>query len=119
MLETQVRNPQSHPQKTQYWIKVYTKNPFCIYFWGPFKQHDDALCEKELYVTHLLNQGKEVVTDFLLQPESCLGTVNSCTLSHQDWLLEMLQDELKINIPHGDIDASQIIERHSVNDPYL
>jgi hypothetical protein len=40
-----------------WWIEITTKNPACIYYFGPFANHHDALSQRDGYLEDLIQEG--------------------------------------------------------------
>jgi Domain of unknown function (DUF1816) len=82
-----------------WWTKIYTINPFCIYYFGPFEEENNAQNSNFGYVEDLENEGTKVVFVKLkyLIPEKL--TVEFKNLSHVQWLHELMQDSLMLKLP--------------------
>jgi hypothetical protein len=51
----------SNATELAWWTKIYTKAPFCIYYFGPFDRVEEANDSKFGYIEDLENEGAEVV----------------------------------------------------------
>jgi hypothetical protein len=40
-----------------WWIQITTKNPACLYYFGPFVSHRDALSQRDGYLEDLIQEG--------------------------------------------------------------
>jgi hypothetical protein len=87
-------------KQSMWWTKVYTTNPFCIYYFGPFDQMVDAQSSRFGYIEDLESEGAKVVFVKLTQliPQSL--TVEFRNLSHVRWLHELMQDTLMLRLPY-------------------
>jgi Domain of unknown function (DUF1816) len=81
-----------------WWTKVYTKVPFCIYYFGPFNNADDAKNSRFGYIEDLENEGSTVVFIRFLQLNPQHLTVEYENLSWVRWLHEMMQDSLRLKV---------------------
>lgn len=115
------RISQLHTQavSTQYWTKIYTKHPFCIYFYGPFSTLEQAEQTQESYVNQLELNGKKVVSCFQVQPSIQQTVLDSCSMNHMHWLHDLMQDYLRLQVTHLDKENPTVIEHHSQFDAFI
>jgi Domain of unknown function (DUF1816) len=90
----------SNATELAWWTKIYTKAPFCIYYFGPFDRVEEANDSKFGYIEDLKNEGAEVVFIKYLQLNPKNLTVEYKNLSWVRWLHEMMQDSLKLKVLH-------------------
>jgi Domain of unknown function (DUF1816) len=90
----------SNATELAWWTKIYTKAPFCIYYFGPFAQVEEANDSKSGYIEDLENEGAEVVFIKYLKLNPKNLTVEYKNLSWVRWLHEMMQDSLMLKVLH-------------------
>jgi Domain of unknown function (DUF1816) len=90
----------SNATELAWWTKIYTKDPFCIYYFGPFAQVEEADDSKFGYIEDLENEGAEVVFIKNLQLNPTNLTLEYKNLSWVRWLHEMMQDSLMLKVLH-------------------
>jgi Domain of unknown function (DUF1816) len=94
MLEENV----STSTELMWWTKLYTKNPFCIYYFGPFAKIEDAENSRFGYIEDLEKEGSTIVFLRFLQLNPQNLTVEYKNLSWVRWLHEMMQDSLMLKV---------------------
>ena len=118
MLVAHSPQKESAPLQQQYWAKIYTITPYCIYFFGPFSSPHQAEIGQAHHISRLEDSGQSVVYSFIIQPSSPDIQVDSCQLAHRDWLHTLMEDALHIKIPVSLDKAPQLIEHHTLQDAY-
>lgn len=116
LLEKMPMYRQSIPQ---YWIKIFTKHPYCIYFFGPFSSEEAAICANGQYEAQLQAQGKQVVACFCVSPTLSDEPLDSCVMGHNHWLQALMEDYLHMKVVYTREDSPTVLEHHSVQDAYL
>ncbi len=81
-----------------WWTKIYTKEPFCIYYFGPFDRVEEANDSKFGYIEDLEHEGAQVVFIKYLQLNPKNLTVDYKKLSWVRWFHEMMQDSLMLKV---------------------
>lgn len=89
----------SAAKQTTWWTKIYTTNPFCIYYFGPFGRISEAEASGLDYIQDLEAEGAKVVFVKLTQLVPQDLTLEFKNLSHVKWLHELMQDSLMVKLP--------------------
>lgn len=103
----------------QHWTKIYTKNPYCIFYLGPYASKEQAQNEQAQYIAQLESEGKTVVSCFHVLPASPNETLDSCALNHTHWLQDLMADQLHLKVTYTGKDKPTVLEHHSTQDAYL
>lgn len=90
----------STSSRLKWWTKIYTINPFCIYYFGPFDQVEEAQISRLGYVKDLENEGGKVVFVKFLQLNPQDLTIEYKNLGRVRWLHEMMQDSLMLKVAY-------------------
>jgi Domain of unknown function (DUF1816) len=90
----------SSPSQPMWWIKIYTIRPFCIYYFGPFNQIQEAQNSQFGYIDDLEKEDSKVVFKKLLWLNPQNLTVECKNLDHLRWLHELMQDSLMLKLPY-------------------
>jgi hypothetical protein len=98
LLEKTLEENISTSNELMWWTKLYTKNPFCIYYFGPFDKVEDAKESRSGYIEDLENEGSTIVFLRFLQLNPQDLTVEYKNLSWVRWLHEMMQDSLMLKV---------------------
>ena len=48
-------------QKSDWWIKILTNEPGCVYYFGAFTSYSEAETSKDGYIQDLKQEGAEIV----------------------------------------------------------
>lgn len=91
--------PTNQRSTQEYWIKVYTKNPYSIQFLGPFSSPNEAQRAQDRYRQRLESQGQNIVSYFHLLTLSHPVSPDS-PMSHSQWLQSLMEDYLHVTIPY-------------------
>lgn len=51
-----------HTQYDQWWVKIVTEQPYCIYYFGPFDSATEAQLNQVDYLQDLLQEGAKGIT---------------------------------------------------------
>jgi hypothetical protein len=100
LTERKLSTTVSTSQELMWWTKLYTKNPFCIYYFGPFEQAEEARKSQYGYIEDLENEDATVVFVKILQinPQDLTVEYKNKNLSWAKWLHEMMQDTLMLKL---------------------
>lgn len=83
-----------------WWTKIYTINPFCIYYFGPFDQIEEAQNSRFGYVQDLEDEDSKIVYIKYLRLNPQNLTVEYKNLSRVRWLHELMQDNLMLKVAY-------------------
>lgn len=99
VLKENLEEPNLASTDLMWWTKIYTINPFCIYYFGPFDKENNAQDSNSGYIEDLENEGAKVVCVKLKHLIPKKLTVEFKNLSHVQWLHELMQDYLMLKLP--------------------
>ena len=103
----------------QFWFKIYTQDPYCIYFFGPFASQEHANQELQPYLVQLEAQGRHIVCCFDYTPSTGEDTLDSCSMTHKYWLQSLMEDQLHKKVAYTHEKGSKLLEHHTTHDAYL
>ncbi len=69
-----------------WWVEIITTKPCCIYYFGPFKNAQEAVLAQDGYIEDLVNEGAQEIT---VQIKWCKPT--ELTIFPEDKLAESFQ----------------------------
>ena len=106
------KNPETPVTSARVWLKIYTKNPYGIFFFGPFPSDEAARKLEYRYESLLQSEGKQVVASFRILPTGPDDILDSCVMSHTRWLQLLMEDYLHKKVIYTQGDLSTVIEYH-------
>jgi hypothetical protein len=59
---TTLLNPMKEAFPFAWWLEIFTRNPNCIYYFGPFDSSNEAEMSQLGYIEDLTEEGAEVLT---------------------------------------------------------